>query len=140
MSMSTVLRFVVAILATWRLTHLLAKEDGPWDIFARIRDRLGEGFWGTLMDCFKCLSVWIAAPLAFFVGRSVIEIIVSWLAISGGAILLEEHIREPFEFELGEEEDGLLRSEAEENTENHIHENNTGGNHAKDDVQSANGI
>lgn len=121
--MSIVLRFVVAILATWRLTHLLAKEDGPWDIFVRIRDRLGEGFWGSLMDCFKCLSIWIAAPLAFFVGGSVIEIIVSWLAISGGAILLEEHIREPFEFELGGEEDGMLRPETEENSEKHTDKN-----------------
>lgn len=109
--MSVALRFVLATFAAWRLTHLLVKEDGPWKVFARIRDSLGkEGFWSTLANCFMCLSMWIAVPLAFFVGRSVIEIVVSWLAISGGAVLLEEHVREPFSFEIGEE-DEVLRSE-----------------------------
>lgn len=110
-------RLIISILAAWRLTHLLVKEDGPWDIFARIRDRLGEGFWGKLMDCFKCLSMWIAAPLAFFAGNTITEIVVLWLAISGGAILLEEHVRGPFELELGGEEDGMLRQEADESIE-----------------------
>lgn len=116
--MSVALRLVVAILATWRVTHLLVAEDGPWDIFVRIRNRLGERFWGKLMDCFKCLSVWIAAPLAFFVGGNIIEIVVLWLAISGGAILLEEYVREPFTFEEGEE-DGMLRSESDESFRDH---------------------
>jgi hypothetical protein len=125
--MSIVLRFVIAILATWRLTHLLSKEDGPWNIIVRIRRRLGQRFWGKLMDCFKCLSVWVAVPFAFFVGGSIIEIIVSWLAISGGAILLEEHIREPFTFEVGEENE-MLRSTTDGDAENY----------REDDIQRTN--
>jgi hypothetical protein len=30
-------RFVVGSLATWRVTHLLAREDGPGDLVARTR-------------------------------------------------------------------------------------------------------
>jgi hypothetical protein len=36
------LRFALASLATWRVTHLLAEEDGPWDAVVRARARLGR--------------------------------------------------------------------------------------------------
>lgn len=88
-------RFVVAVLATWRVTHLLASEDGPADLIVRLRGRLGHGFAGKLMDCFYCLSVWIAAPAALFVSRKPLDWLFSWLAISGAACLLERLGREP---------------------------------------------
>jgi hypothetical protein len=80
---------VLAVLATWRVTHLLANEDGPADIVVRLRKRLGDGFLGSLMDCFYCLSMWIAAPAALFVTRKPLEWLMTWLALSGGACLLE---------------------------------------------------
>ena len=61
------LRLALALLATWRVTHLLAKEDGPADLIVRFRARLGDGLAGSLMDCFNCLSLWIAALAALFV-------------------------------------------------------------------------
>jgi hypothetical protein len=87
-------RFVVAVLATWRVTHLLAKEDGPADLVVRFRARLGNGLFGALMDCFYCLSLWVAAPFSFFVcpdflTAGPVPIVVTWLALSGGACLLE---------------------------------------------------
>ena len=88
-TMSIELRFVCAILATWRLTHLLVAEDGPGDIVVRIRARLGDSVAGRAMDCFYCLSVWIAAPIALFVSTSPISWLVTWLALSGAACLLE---------------------------------------------------
>ena len=81
--------FVLAVLATWRVTHLLANEDGPADIIFRLRRRLGDGFIGILMDCFNCMSIWVAAPLALFVSTNPLNWFVSWLALSGGACLLE---------------------------------------------------
>src|SRR5215469_14492556 len=88
-------RFVLAILATWRVTHLLAREDGPADIIARFRGRLGDGFFGKLMDCFYCLSFWIAAPMAFYVSRAPLDWLFVWLALSGAACVLERLGREP---------------------------------------------
>jgi hypothetical protein len=82
-------RFLLAVLAVWRLTHLLAKEDGPWDIMVRFRRALGGGFFGSLLSCSYCLSVWIAAPFTFFLEGTAIERVVMWLALSGAAILLE---------------------------------------------------
>lgn len=87
-------KFVVAVLATWRVTHLLAKEDGPADIIYRFRFRLGQSFAGKLMDCFNCMSLWVAAPVALFVSTRIAECCVSWLALSGAACLLEKLIHE----------------------------------------------
>lgn len=87
-------RFVVAVLATWRMTHLLAKEDGPADLVVRLRASLGDGILGRLMDCFYCLSLWVAAPFSFFVCREPVETLLTWLALSGGACLLERTSRE----------------------------------------------
>jgi hypothetical protein len=56
------------ILVVWRLTHLLWVEDGPWDIFARIRRAAGRRFVGRLLDCFYCLSLWLALPIAWIAG------------------------------------------------------------------------
>lgn len=55
------MRFVPAVLATWRVTHLLASEDGPAD------------------------SMWVIA----------------WLALSGGACLLERLGEKPIVIEHG---------------------------------------
>ena len=88
-------RFILAVLAVWRVTHLLASEDGPLDLIARFRAQLGNGVLGKLMDCFYCLSLWIAAPAALFVTRKPLDWALTWLAISGGACLLERLVKEP---------------------------------------------
>jgi hypothetical protein len=83
-------KLVLSILAVWRVTHLLQAEDGPWDIIIRIRKLLGNSILGSLMDCFYCLSIWLAIPPGFCFGRDWPERIMLWLAISGGASLLEK--------------------------------------------------
>ncbi len=80
---------VLAILAVWRLTHLLQAEDGPGDTFVKLRHAIGNGFWGSLLDCFYCLSLWIAAPFAVWLGVSIAEKLLLWPALSGAAILME---------------------------------------------------
>jgi hypothetical protein len=83
------MRFALASLATWRVTHLLAEEDGPADVVIRLRARLEPGRLGDLMDCFYCLSVWVAAPVSLAVVRRPREAPLTWLALSGSACLLE---------------------------------------------------
>lgn len=82
-------RAVISALAVWRLTHLLAAEDGPWDVIVRFRRKLGTTVWGSLMDCFKCLSLWVSIPFAFFVADGMLSVFVTWLALSGAACLAE---------------------------------------------------
>ena len=80
---------VLGALAVWRITHLLANEDGPWDLILRLRKLVGSGFWGQLMDCFYCLSLWVALPFAFVIAADWREGLLLWPALSGAAILLE---------------------------------------------------
>jgi Protein of unknown function (DUF1360) len=81
--------FVLLCLVVWRLTHLLSKEDGPFDIIYRLRKAIGGGFFGNLLDCFYCLSLWIALPFGLYIGTRW-EKILYWLALSGAACLLEQ--------------------------------------------------
>jgi hypothetical protein len=112
---SAVGRFAVAALATWRVTHLLASEDGPGDVVVRLRAGLGTHPVSGLVDCFQCLSVWIAAPASLYVTRDPRDRVAVWLALSGAACLLECVSAEPLVFESfpqGGDHDALLRPEA----------------------------
>jgi hypothetical protein len=80
---------LIAILAVWRVTHLLWGEDGPGDVFVRLRRAAGKSIFGRLLDCFYCLSLWIAAPVAWVMGSTWLERGLLWLAFSGGAIVVE---------------------------------------------------
>jgi hypothetical protein len=80
---------ILGVLAVWRVTHLLNAEDGPWDISVRVRRWAGDGFLGRALDCFMCLSLWIAVPVAAIQARRAVDGVLLWLALSGGAILLE---------------------------------------------------
>lgn len=84
------LYLILSVFAVWRLTHLLNKEDGPFDIIFLLRKKAGSGLTGKLMDCFYCLSIWIALPFGLWVGQTWIEKILVWLSISGAACLLEQ--------------------------------------------------
>lgn len=97
------LNILILILATWRLSSLLADEAGPWDVFSRLRhlagvrhDDVGQPYGtnalarGTL--CVWCISVWVGVGWAvlYYVAPTV----AFWLALSpafsAGAILINE--------------------------------------------------
>ncbi len=88
------MNLLIGILATWRLTSLLHKEDGPFDVFGVFRDAMGVRYdehsncvskkqAGKALCCFWCSSVWAG----LIVGRGSI---VRALAYSAGAILVKE--------------------------------------------------
>ncbi|WP_437831022.1 DUF1360 domain-containing protein [Sorangium sp. So ce1153] len=58
-------------------------------MIARLRARAGGGLLGSVLACFYCSSVWVAAPLALLLGASFREKLLLWPALSGAAILLE---------------------------------------------------
>lgn len=79
----------LGILCVWRVTHLLYAEDGPWDLLVKLRRAAGAGFRGKLLDCFFCTSLWVSAPFAIGLGQGLAEKFLLWLALSGGACLLQ---------------------------------------------------
>jgi len=80
---------ILGVIAVWRVTHLLAFEDGPGLVFKRLRKRAERTFWGEVFECFYCLSLWVAAPFALLAMEGWREYALLWPALSGGAILLE---------------------------------------------------
>src|SRR5262249_3432216 len=81
---------LLGILSVWRLSHLVSEEDGPWDLLFRMRRKLGQGFWGSLLDCFYCVSLWISAPAGYWIGTGWSERVLLWLSFSARATLLQE--------------------------------------------------
>ena len=82
----------------------------------RLRAALGNGLLGRLLDCFYCLSLWIAAPIALAVARDPVEFVLAWFGLSGAACLLERlapvppAVIQPLAIEGDDDE--LLRTEA----------------------------
>jgi hypothetical protein len=81
--------FGLGVLAVWRVTHLLHAEHGPWGVFARGRAAAARLGLGELPRCFFCLSLWTAAPVAWWLAPTWSARAVTWLALSAGAILIE---------------------------------------------------
>ena len=68
------MRFLIYALATWRLSHLLAAERGPYDVLGKLRQACGVSYADNgaviapteaamLITCVWCNSVWVAAGL-----------------------------------------------------------------------------
>lgn len=90
--MSLLVKYGILVVVVWRLTHLIGMEDGPFDIIIRVRKLMGNSFFGKLMDCFYCLSVWIGCAAAFYAGweGGAEEIVILTFYYSGAALLLEK--------------------------------------------------
>jgi len=109
------LEFIVGALAVYRLAVLLAKDDGPGDWFLWIRTWLGAYDYerpyggearprtnlGRAISCPRCLSVWLAMPVATWVWwlapmgagtwwAAGVWGVLGWLALSGAAVWLAE--------------------------------------------------
>jgi len=88
--MNAIEKYLVIVIVVWRLVHFINAEDGPFDLVIRLRKLLGNSFFGKLMDCFYCLSIWIGLAGGLFAGSTVKEIILLTLYYSGLSILLEK--------------------------------------------------
>jgi Protein of unknown function (DUF1360) len=88
------LHFAIGVLATWRVSHLLSREDGPWALCARLRQATQDNFIGTLLSCPYCVSVWAALPVGWWLwqgspGSAPVDLVMMWWGTSGGACVIE---------------------------------------------------
>lgn len=88
--------YLILVVAVWRLTHLICSEDGPFDLIFRLRKLAGNSFFGKLMDCFYCLSIWTGLALALYAGKGIPEVILLTFFNSGAAILIEKATNKQF--------------------------------------------
>lgn len=88
---------LVCILATWRIsTMIVGPEEGPFEIFATLRDSVDpfQKTWlGRGIRCIMCVSFWIGGVIALCVGAlgyiPFAEVVLWQLAFSAGAIILD---------------------------------------------------
>jgi hypothetical protein len=89
----TALAFVVAVLATYRVSYLIAQEEGPFGIMAWLRGKIdpNQATWlGRGVRCVACVSVWIALIAALLIGATWGE----WLAIAGGVLVIHKAVND----------------------------------------------
>lgn len=96
--MATLAQAVVAGLAGWRIARLLVAEDGPWDMFFRLRRRAGVGqpgevgFFDGVLSCMACCTVWSTAACYAALKWGVTALVVTALAAAAVALTLEESL------------------------------------------------
>lgn len=102
---------VLSALFVFRFAELLVVDDGPFDIFFRLRTWTGmydfapgdgspyynanraQVFLGKILECVHCAGVWLAAPVsagvAWAFGLNPLEWFVMWLAMAGTQSAIE---------------------------------------------------
>ena len=71
--------------------------------------------WGRMFECFYCMSLWIALPVALWVTTKPLDAVLVWLAVSGAACLCErigkpDVFVQPLPEPNQEEANGMLRT------------------------------
>jgi hypothetical protein len=95
-SASLILRYVLAVLAVWRIVHATTLETGPFAVFEKAREatnrRFGFESWqAEFMRCALCQSFWgsfIAALLFFPMISNIPDLLLVWGSLAGGVTIL----------------------------------------------------
>lgn len=89
--MNQLITILLISVANWRISNMIQREDGPFDIFVRLREFVGltkvedlplneqllypedefihdGNFFAKLLECIWCLSVWVGFGLSFYLG------------------------------------------------------------------------
>ncbi len=88
MTTADLFTLVLHTLAVWRVSHLVSEEMGPFDSMYKLRKAMGVGFFGSLLSCFYCTSMWVAWVLALYQSDGLIQVAIYTLALSGFACII----------------------------------------------------
>ena len=101
------IQLITNIFAVFRLTLLFVEEQGPFNIFEKIREYFGlyiistdqgvekvveepngYNFFGNLLSCFWCTSLYISIIVLILDKFKIGKVILQWLSYSGIAIVI----------------------------------------------------
>lgn len=94
----TLLEFLLATLATYRISHMVALEPGPFEIFhtigAWVGKRYGEKSWQFEgINCVVCLSFWFSIPVVLLLKPGgVARFVLNWLGVAGAVMTAHKWI------------------------------------------------
>lgn len=92
----SLLNLALAILGTYRAAAMISREEGPFEVFIRVREmslrrdeRGGKETWLTRgLNCPLCISFWLALVFARLAGRADL---LTWFGIAGATMVLFKH-------------------------------------------------
>lgn len=97
-----ILRWVLAVFATYRVARMLTLEEGPFSLFDRFRDAItdatrADSWLSRGVACPYCAGWWVAFLLMLYVwnGLNLFEAFILWASIAGGAAYLQATEGEP---------------------------------------------
>lgn len=93
-------QFLILILTIWRLCVLLMRDNLPFSLMAKFRDRIGIDYdaygeaygkneFAKIFVCIYCMSIWIALPFSLYFYHE--NFLIYWLALSAGAIIIDKY-------------------------------------------------
>jgi hypothetical protein len=83
------LLFVLSVLASWRITALVAYESGPFRVLDRLRRLMVTLRLGRLAGCFHCLAFWVSGAVVLVAYELTLWSLVLWAAVAGGVSIIE---------------------------------------------------
>lgn len=87
--MNDVVTLTLSAFGVFYAAVAVALMDGPFDLFARLRGRLGQKTWiGRGVHCPVCLSAWMAILPAALLSDSLKSFPFIWLGLAGAATLM----------------------------------------------------
>jgi hypothetical protein len=92
----TLFTFFIAFMAAYRLAHMLAREEGPFSVFASLRGHIdpNQATWiGRGLNCAACISVWTSLVIVLgvlYLPAEVVTPLVFWLAVACGGLILNK--------------------------------------------------
>lgn len=88
-----VVSYVIAVLAVYRAARMLSLEDGPFDLFVGVRERISQKNWvGRGVRCPLCVGFWVSILPAAYLASSVGWFFLLWFGISGGAVAVHKYL------------------------------------------------
>lgn len=86
----------LAILATYRLSHMIVLESGPKRVFERlrswVREKYGAPSWQFEgINCILCVSFWTAAGISMMIPPTTIQnYLLTWWGVSGAVLIIQK--------------------------------------------------
>ena len=83
--------FIVAALATFRLSYAISEEEGPFGLFRGFRGAIDpdQKTWlGRGVNCIMCVGFWMALPFAVLIEADPWRIPLVWWALAGAVVLI----------------------------------------------------
>lgn len=97
---------IIVGLTVWRISSLLVREDGPYDVLAKVRHTagvrydeysraIGQNVIAKALTCVWCISIWVAGGAALFISDNVVNFLVNTLSMSAIAIIVNSFVDNP---------------------------------------------